>query len=425
MRILFSPYGGGSIAHIIRSLAIADALRARGHEVLFTAPTKKKHLIENAGYQVFGAGHAEVNLNDEHDQSITYFRKNHDRFLDWLGDEIKAAETFQPHIIVNSPTFFGPLASHKTGIPHISIINAQWLTEFRGLLGLSKSRKRHYVMRRIAAPIFAKRFEALYLEEIRTFYQKLEVPYLPKRRVDLHKHNPILIPGIPEFEPIQRTGRTNIHYVGPLFWQGFEKETFEPQEIFPDFGHKPFIYASLGGSIYRKESYQDLVNALAQHPEWNVLLSLGPNFSPEEFGKQPSHLAIRPFVPGLQACEFADLIINTAGHGTVMQALWYGKPIIALPHNIDQATIAARLSELGAGINLNQIGIRDFSDQGSYFKRATKTSWEMVIASASKALKTPRLYRKARLLQAQLHAYGDGAERAANYTEQYARPDDH
>lgn len=422
MRVLFTPYGGGSIAHIVRSLAVADELRERGHEILFTSPTTKKSFIEKAGYEVFGSGHPEVNLNDEQDQSITYFRRNRGAFLEWLGDEIAAAETYRPDIIVNSPTFFGPLASLKLGTPHISIINAQWLTEFRGLLGLSKSKNSlsHRALRRAAAPIFVRQFERIYMDEIRSFYEQLNVGYLPAKRRDLHRHFPALIPGIPEFEPVRNSSRSDIHYVGPLFWQGFEKGEFDPPSIFHDFTRKPFVYVTLGGSIYRKKSYEELIAALSQKMEWNILLSIGPNFKRSEFPPDSSHFKIEPYVPGLQACEYADVVINTAGHGTVMQALWHGKPLVTLPHNIDQGTIASRLEELNLGINLNKIGIRDFSHREKYYNRATNVPWQTIIRKTEATLSDTRMLASARSFREKLRAFGDAEKKAADYIEHYA-----
>lgn len=423
MKILFTPYGGGSIAHVVRSLAVADELKRRGHQIMFTSPKTKKTFIEKAGYKVFGEGHADVNLNDENDQAITYFRNNHNLFINWLNDEIEAAESFKPAIIVNSPSFFGPLASLKLGIPHVSIMNAQWLLEFKGLLGLGKSKNHlgHYLLRKLAKPIFAKRFDDLYMEEIRNFYHKLKIPTVPEKRIDLHRHNPVLIPSIPDFEPLEKTSRTDFHYIGPLFWRGFEKEKFDPRTIFNNFNKKPFIYVTLGGSIYRKKSYEDLIEALNEKKDWNIILSYGPNFSPTEFKTDRSHLIIKPFVGGLQASKYADVIINTASHGTVMQALWYGKPVVALPHNIDQATIASRLVELGIGVNLNQISLRDFTNREKYFKKATEIPWSKVIKKTDALLNDSKIRNRAKLFKEKLRNY-DNAERvSARYIEYYAK----
>lgn len=421
MRILFTPYSGGAIAHITRLLAIADELRARGHEILFTTSAAKKAFVESAGYAVHGAGHAEVNLNDEHDQGVSYFENHRDLFLSWLGDEIDAARAFAPDVIVSSPNFLGSTASLALGIPQVSVINAQWLPEYRGLLGLSLAGDSigHRITRALARPLFERRFSAKYLPEVRGFYRSLGIAELPYSRADLHRNTAVLVPGIAGFEPIGRTSRGNLHYVGPLFWSGFERAAFDPAALFDD-PSRPFVYISLGGSIYRRQSYLDLVDAIAARPQWNVLLTLGPNFPRAEFPPDRGNFAIQALTPGLKACAHADVVVGTGSHGTAMQALWHGKPVVAIPHNIDQATIAARLVELGIGFNLNPVGLRDFSDRQRYFDKAVAVSWSDVLDHAARALDDLALRERARAFRQALRGVGEPAIPAAELVERYA-----
>lgn len=425
MRILFTPYSGGSIAHIVRSLAVADELKKRGHDILFTTIRSKKKFINDAGYEVFGDGHEEVNLNDQDDQSINYFYKNRDKFLDWLQDEIVTTEKFNPDIIVNSPSFFGPLSGLKTGKPYVSIINAQWLTPFKGLLGVGMSQDHltHRMCRKIGKPIFSHSFERMYMDEIQGYYKALDIGYMPKKRIDLHKHYPIIIPSIPEFEPLNprhpKDPHKDIHYVGPLFWQGFEKP-FHPSMYFKDLS-KPLIYISLGGSIYRKQSYDQLIHSLIDKKEWNSILSLGPNFERSEFPEDTTNFKIVSYVPGLGICEYADAIINTAGHGTVMQALWHGKPLVTIPHNIDQGTIASRLEELGLGVNLNKINLKDFFKREQYYTKATQVPFSTIITATKKVLNNPHTHSNTHKYKEIFRSYDNASEQSADIIESYAR----
>ena len=423
MNVLFTPYGGGSIAHIVRSLAIADTLKERGHEILFTSPSSKKKFIEQAGYTVFGQGHPEVNLNDENDQTVGYFKEHRSDFIAWLKDEEAAAREFKPDVIVNSPTFFGPMAALKLGIPHISIVNAQWIDEFHGLFGLSFSENnlQHRISRRIGQPILASRFNAVYMKEIAEFYRALDMPKIPIVRKELHARYPIIIPGIPEFEPIKPSKRNDIHYSGPLFWNGFEKSEFKPNTLWSDFSKKPFVYVSLGGSIFRKQSYIDLVKELEKRKEWNILLTLGPNISKQEIGKYSSHLMVEPYAPGLKVCEYADVVINTGGHGTVMQALWAGRPVIALPHNIDQSTIANRLVELGIGKNMNPITLRGFTNREEYFKKAAELPWKKVMDVTAEVLADNKIKTRAAAFKEKIRKYPDAPVKTVQLIEQYGK----
>lgn len=424
MRVLFTPYSGGAIAHVARLLPIADELAARGHATRFTTSVSKKSFVEAAGHAVHGGGHADVNLNDEHDQGITYFRSHRADFLDWLGDELAAAEAFRPDVIVSSPSFFGPIASLKFGIPQVSIVNAQWLPEFKGLLGLSRSRDTFAdrLTRTLAKPLFERKFSSTYLEEIRSFYRELGVPGAPMSRGELHRSTQVLIPSCEEFEPVERSGRQRLHYVGPLFWSGFERAEFDRERLFGADRSRPLIYVSLGGSVYRRQSYEELIAALAERTDWNVLLTIGPNFPREEFAPDHPGFVVQAYTPGMKACAAADVVITAGGHGTVMQALWHGKPVVALPHNIDQATIASRLEELGVGVNLNPVGLRDFADRQRYFEKAISTPWSHVVAQTERVLADERLRANARAFAATVSRHAEPAKLAADAVERHARP---
>ncbi|MEP7042454.1 MAG: nucleotide disphospho-sugar-binding domain-containing protein [Dokdonella sp.] len=422
MKVLFTPYSGGAIAHVARLLPIADELAARGHVTRFTTSVSKRAFIEAAGHAVQGAGHADVNLNDEHDQGIGYFAKNRGLFMDWLGDELAAASAFRPDVIVSSPSFFGPIASLKFGIPQVSVINAQWLPEFKGLLGLSRSGDSltHRVERALGKPFFERKFSSSYLREIRSFYAELGVAQLPRNRRELNQHTAVLVPGCAEFEPIEHSTRSDVHYIGPLFWSGFEHADFDRTSLFGDDSTRPLVYVSLGGSVYRRQSYDELIAALAARTDWDVLLTLGPNFSRDGFPRDRPGFVVQAYTPGHKASEHADIVVTTGGHGTVMQALWHGKPVVALPHNIDQATIASRVEELGIGVNLNPIGIRDFADRQRYFDRAISISWDRVVERTAQALGDHALHANARKFASSLTRHGDAKKTAADLVERYA-----
>lgn len=422
MKILFTPYSGGSIAHVIRSLAIADELKSRGHEILFTTTKVRKPFINQAGFEVYGAGHAEVNLNDEKDQSIGYFRKNRDLFLDWLSDELAAAQQFQPDIVVNSPSFFGSLIRHKYHIPYVTILNAQWLNHFRGLLGLGKSTEAlpHVLLRNALRPVFTRRFEELYLAEIREFYKTLDIGYVPSKRTDLHSHNPILIPSVSVFEPLEPDTRDDVHFIGPLFWRGFEDMEFDRRGMFHD-PKRPLIYVSLGGSIFRRDVYHNLISLFIGQSEWNIIMSIGPNFKRTDFPPDTDHFKLYEYVPGLRVAQLAELVVNTASHGTVMQALWHGKPLVTIPHNIDQGTIAARVHELGVGVNLNAVSLLDFSKREKYFLKATQVKPKQIMAAIKQVLAEPQYTLNAQRLSDILRKHDRAASLGADYVELYAK----
>jgi len=85
-------------------------------------------------------------------------------------------------------------------------------------------------------------------------------------------------------------------------------------------------------------------------------MSLGyPNSStrPVQYG----NLTVYSWVPNrfeyLKAC---DLVVSKAGHGTITQAICYGKPMILIPtpSHTEQLNNARRVADLGVGEVLDQ-----------------------------------------------------------------------
>lgn len=83
---------------------------------------------------------------------------------------------------------------------------------------------------------------------------------------------------------------------------------------------------------------------------YQVIISLGKRLSIEALGKIPANFIIRPYVLQLAILERSDLFITHDGVNSVHQALYHGVPLLLVPQQLEQALVAARLAELGAGL---------------------------------------------------------------------------
>ena len=86
--------------------------------------------------------------------------------------------------------------------------------------------------------------------------------------------------------------------------------------------------------------------ALADRPV-RVLLTVGPDHDPSEVSERPGNARIERTVPHSAVLERAELLISHAGHGSVMKALWHGRPMVLIPWGRDQPGVAARAQALG------------------------------------------------------------------------------
>ena len=122
------------------------------------------------------------------------------------------------------------------------------------------------------------------------------------------------------------------HYVGPLgIWEPpRERPTYleEPGD--------PWILVSI--SSQRQDDLalaEAALEALADAPV-RVLVTLGPEHDRSELSSPPANARVEKSVSHSAVLERAVLLVSHAGHGTVMKALWQGKPMVLIPWGRDQ-----------------------------------------------------------------------------------------
>lgn len=419
MRVLFTPITSSSIAHIARCLAVADRLKQLGHEVFFTSDVSKKSFIESQGYSVV-KDYPTVNLNDPNEQSVNFFKSRRDDIIRWFAAEIAATKEVRPDVVVAASGIFGPHTYFATGIPVVSIVDSQYLDESKGLMGLSMSTDKfsHRLLVNLLKPLFAHKFVKLYLAEILSIYRDLGIPLDVTSRAELYKPMSVIIPSDEVLEPLSQKRHHTAH-VGPLFWDGFEKmETDLTDEFLIQFkGDKPLIYTMFGGSIFDKKIYDQVIPPLV-NMHANVIVCFGPNWDREDFPVDTENFLYRKYVPGMRLSKHADLVIHTGAQGTVSQALYFGKPQIAIPTIMDQAYFANRLEELGAGINVNKISLMNFSKREAFASLPTDVGTRIV--AAAKEIMQNRKYSLAAMRYRDiLNNYKDPAGRAVELIQEF------
>jgi UDP:flavonoid glycosyltransferase YjiC (YdhE family) len=133
------------------------------------------------------------------------------------------------------------------------------------------------------------------------------------------------------------------HYVGPLgIW-----EPPQPRPTFLDEPGAPWVLVSISSQRQDDIKLADAaLEALADQPV-RVVVTLGPEHEPSELAIRPQNARIEKTVSHSAVLERAILLIGHAGHGTVMKALWHGRPMVLIPWGRDQPGVAARAQALG------------------------------------------------------------------------------
>ena len=123
-------------------------------------------------------------------------------------------------------------------------------------------------------------------------------------------------------------------------------------------GRGPLVYVSLG-TIFNTGSgdlFERLLAGLAAVPA-EVLVTVGRNIDPADFGEQPAHITIERYVAQADVLPRCALVVSHGGSGSLMGALEHGLPSVLTPLGADQPHNAVRAAELGVATSLDAAAV--------------------------------------------------------------------
>jgi MGT family glycosyltransferase len=188
-----------------------------------------------------------------------------------------------------------------------------------------------------------------------------EVPNLLRERRRLIKHfgkaYPLEQPLFPmrdnlnivftarELQPKASIIDDSFHFVGPSISPQIRSEDFP----FDALKQKPIIYLSLGTVHTNTAFYRTCFKAFADYPA-QFVLAVGKSTNIAELGAIPSNFIVRPFVPQLEILQRADVFITHGGINSVHEGLYYGTPLILIPHQFEQLLNSRCVTAREAGL---------------------------------------------------------------------------
>ncbi len=147
------------------------------------------------------------------------------------------------------------------------------------------------------------------------------------------------------FQPRTELFDDSVHFVGPLL----RSEHHTDEALFAELGEEPLVYVSLGTLFNaRPDFFRACLEAFAGS-HFRLLLSIGDKLDPDALGPLPANAVVRRSVPQLAVLSRARLFITHGGMNSVSEALWFGVPLVAFPQQAEQALVARRVQEVGAG----------------------------------------------------------------------------
>ena len=324
MRFLFTATALDG--HVRPLLPLADALRARGHEIAFAMHESWHDHVEAEGYEAFAAGasHAEARRELDrrrgeiealpplerraHVYPLLVGRGHAPPKLDGL---LRIGRAWAPDTIVwESSDLAAPVAAAALGIPAVN-------HSFGAMVPRAALRRTEEVLaplwRRVGAvpPPFAGAFSGLYVDTCPPALA-WEQPLGEVVRL------------APSATPVGSTPA----------WLG-------------ELG-RPLVYVTLGTVFNRPDLLERLLAALDDVPA--ALVTTGRDVDPAALGPTPAHVRVERFVPQADVLPACAAVVAHGGSGSTLAALAHGLPLVLVPQGADQFENAARVEGVGAGL---------------------------------------------------------------------------
>ena len=364
-QFLFVLWDGGGNAP--PQLALARRLIERGHRVSVLAPRVMQPRIEAAG-----CAFLPVHEESAHDSASA----QSDLLRDWeartpLGaaarvrdnlifgtahmynrDVTTAIKAIHPDVVVVDYLLLGAyIAAERAGLPLIALVHTIYPLPAPGMppygMGFQPAE----------GPIGHAR-DALFTQVFRRFYNA-GLRVLNAERVasglaslttvfeQFDRANRLLVLTSQAFDFPAASLPANVRYVGPQLDDPAWLEPWEPPT--PQDERRPLVLVSLSTTYQRQGAVaRRVIAALADLPV-RGLVTLGPALNPRDV-VLPPNVTAHAYIPHILVCPHADLVVTHAGHGTVITALAFGKPLVCLPMGRDQGDNAARVVARGAGV---------------------------------------------------------------------------
>jgi MGT family glycosyltransferase len=176
----------------------------------------------------------------------------------------------------------------------------------------------------------------------------------------------------PEFQPCSETFSDKYSFIGP----SVRPVTEEIEKT-----HSKLVYISMGTVVNNSlDFYKKCISALAD-TDYQVIMSVGNLIDINDLGNVPANFTVKSFVDQIAVLNKADVFISHCGMNSVNESLYYQVPLITYPQTTEQAGVATRVEQLGAGVRLKKASadsirsaVESVLNTNSYRENAVKIS---------------------------------------------------
>lgn len=327
--------------HTNPTLGVVRELVSRGHQVWYYSYNMLREKIESAGAAFVSC--------DDYDMEQRLSPKDSARIGKDLAfstkilvdttlslDEMVCADMkrLDPDCIVaDSMAIWGKAVAKKLGIPFVCSTTTFAFNQYSAK-----------IMKQSAGDLFRM---IMAMPKITKQIRRLQSKGYPVKSIldiiqnDDNTHT--IVYTSPEFQPCSETFSDKYAFVGPSIRPAVDRIEKKEQKM---------VYISMGTvNNDMVPLYKQFLSAF-EDTNYQVIMSVGSLVSVSELGTLPDNISVFPSVDQIAVLQKADVFISHCGMNSVSESLYFGVPLLMLPQTSEQAGVAERVSQLGAGIKL-------------------------------------------------------------------------
>lgn len=156
-----------------------------------------------------------------------------------------------------------------------------------------------------------------------------------------------------EFQPIVESFSDKYVFVGPSIVDN-DLEEFK--------GKHKLVYISLGTILNKNNDFYKMCIRALGNLDINVIMSVGKDTNILELGDIPDNFEVKNRVDQISVLKKTSVFITHCGMNSVSESLYYRVPMVLFPQHSEEAMVARRVVEVGAGVMLNGKNIKSIKD---------------------------------------------------------------
>lgn len=332
MRALFySPKGAG---HVNPTLPLARGLVERGYEVTYVLTSEWRERLEALGCRYRNMGTEERFTTADFHPGAPFYRQLLPATAALLPRFVEEARALAPDVVVfDSCAPWGHAVAEILGVPGICSVSTLVFD-------------REEIRAHVGAP--SERLDETNLAALAEIERRWGVDF-GDRDIGLFYGRENLVYSCEDLNRTRANVRGIFHFVGPTFASG--RALGGDLEAYAR--GKNRVYVSMGTVVggatgHDAGFFAPFIEAFGDREDCELLLSV--RGAAESFGPVPKNVHVRSSVPQLAVLERTDVFVTHAGANSMHEALFYGVPLVCVPHFGDQPQNAARVVAEGAGV---------------------------------------------------------------------------